>query len=178
MYDVISGPPPCTMTGLMPTSFMSTMSLATCSRSSRVGHRRAAVLDDDGLARRALDVGQRLGERLRLGEQVLHVVSSQSRGAHRAVLPVDAHVVVGQVAGPDGRRRRRRGAGRRRSSTSAALSASSASSSSKGTAAPAAAHRDAGEVDVERVGVERRPRTCRAPWRPGPSSRRCRRSRS
>ena len=62
----ICGPPPWTITGFMPTSFSITTSRAKPAFSCRLGHRVAAVLDDDRLVVEALDVGQRLGEDLRL----------------------------------------------------------------------------------------------------------------
>ena len=62
MRSVICGPPPCTTTGFMPTSRMSTTSVANRSASVGVVHRVAAVLDHDGLARELADVRQRLGE--------------------------------------------------------------------------------------------------------------------
>ena len=62
----ICGPPPCTITGFMPTSFSITTSRAKPAFSDGLGHRVAAVLDDDGLVVEALDVRQRLGEDVRL----------------------------------------------------------------------------------------------------------------
>ena len=62
----ICGPPPWTITGFMPTSFSITTSRAKPALSVRLGHRVAAVLDDDRAVVEAPDVGQRLGEDLRL----------------------------------------------------------------------------------------------------------------
>ena len=57
---LICGPPPWTTIGLMPTCFSSTMSRAKVVAA--VAHRVAAILDDDGLAGIAAQIGQRLGQ--------------------------------------------------------------------------------------------------------------------
>ena len=62
--SVICGPPPCTTTGLMPTGSSSTTSWAKLSLSSVALHRVAAVFDYEGLAAKALDIGQRLDQHL------------------------------------------------------------------------------------------------------------------
>ena len=113
MYAVISGPPPCTTTGFMPTYFMSTMSLATSSRSAGSAIAAPPYLMTTVRPHVVLDPRQRLDERARLGEQVSH--RSSGRLASGPVLAVDPHVLVAQVAVQKRRpRSRRRGAGRRR----------------------------------------------------------------
>ena len=88
MYDVISGPPPCTMTGLMPTSFMSTMSLATCSRSAgsviaAPPYLMTTVLPDVRLMQGSASVSVSA-----LSEQVLHVASFRLRRVHERYSPL------------------------------------------------------------------------------------------
>ena len=62
----ICGPPPCTTTGFMPTSFSSTTSSREAVLQRRLGHGVAAVLDDDRLAVEPADVRQRLRQDLGL----------------------------------------------------------------------------------------------------------------
>ena len=65
----MSGPPPCTTTGFMPDVLQQHDVARELLAQRRVGHRRAAVLDDDGLAVELADVGQRLEQ----GGDVAHV---------------------------------------------------------------------------------------------------------
>ena len=119
----ICGPPPCTITGFMPTSFSITTSRANPALSVWLGHRVAAVLDDDGLVVEAPDVRKRFGEDLRLERGVDGVVGHGSE-ANRERLGADArmHSTRGLYSEPHERYRHAAARGRQ-SSDSATLAA-------------------------------------------------------
>ena len=88
----MSGPPPWTTTGFMPTYLSSTTSRANSSRSAGSVHRRAAVLDDDGLAVELADVRERLEQR---GDV------ARRRSAHVVYSALIGHVLVAEVGEED-----------------------------------------------------------------------------
>jgi hypothetical protein len=69
----ICGPAAVTTIGLMPTALSSTMSCAKSLRGVGIAHRVAAVLDHETAPAIALEIGQRLDQRFRLGEHLLVV---------------------------------------------------------------------------------------------------------
>ena len=95
---VTCGPPPCTTTGLIPADCSSAMSSANDAASAGALHRGAAVLHDDHLAV-VLRMNGSASSSVRAFATVRsRICGGRSASSSRRVLPVDADVVVGQVA--------------------------------------------------------------------------------